>query len=617
MKLKNKLVLFFTTAVVIICSIITVFGYINFKNSTIDNHVIKMDIETSLISKVLNEKFERYYSTLESTSIGIKNLNFDISIIDKSNKFLNNNEAEMFFVYTDGTVIKNGAKSKIDNINEYHYFKNIDKENSVSDIYDNEIGKKVFSISKPIYVDSKNIGALVIEIDEDKFSSYVSSMAEKHRIFVFRKDGYIYHSEIKNMIGDSVFRTRPQYRQLNESNNVISYTVESVDADVLIVGHEVGRLDWFVAAYEYEKYLYKESKENLYYSIVFVVVCIFISIAIILFFTDKHIYKPIGGEISDIVDAMVSISKGQLNIGGNIDSSTGIYRQLLEMSESLKKIVTGINSTTEKLYDLSNGLSDSASKVKEGSSTQTIELEQTSTAMHEMTVSVEEVARSSLNALDVSESAFESSENGINIILGMNEEIVTLSDRLVETSKVAETLQTEIMNIESILKLITDISEQTNLLSLNASIEAARAGSMGKGFAVVANEVGSLAKNTRSSIENIQVKIDKLQKESKFAVDLIDSITTSALSTADKTNVAKSALEDILRNVESMRDYNNQIAASAEEQAQVSNDINKSVININDVAKENSFHTQRTNELVEEVESTSKVLSDMVSQFRT
>ena len=236
--------------------------------------------------------------------------------------------------------------------------------------------------------------------------------------------------------------------------------------------------------------------------------------------------------------------------------------------------------------------------------------------MNEMTVTVDEVARSALSASDAANDASTNSVAGLAVVDEMNNSIGILVTNISNVSQVIHNLEQETESIGSILDVIRGIADQTNLLALNAAIEAARAGEQGRGFAVVADEVRNLASRTQQSTEEIQVMITKLQSEAKKSVQLMTSNTSDAEITASKTHDAHESLSAILVSVSVIHDMNSQIATAAEEQSHVAVEINRSVVQISDSSNKSYNETEQTSKLARELNIMAIQLDEIVSQFK-
>ena len=166
------------------------------------------------------------------------------------------------------------------------------------------------------------------------------------------------------------------------------------------------------------------------------------------------------------------------------------------------------------------------------------------------------------------------------------------------------------------LSVIKGVAEQTNLLALNAAIEAARAGEQGRGFAVVADEVRTLAKRTQDSTLQIETMIDGLQKSVVLAVSSMDEGLALVHSANDKTNSAGTVLNEIVTSVDSINELNTQIATAAEEQSYVAESINKSIITINDITQASSAATEKLTHSVNDLQSLASSMQLQVATFK-
>ncbi|MFY8328197.1 methyl-accepting chemotaxis protein [Pseudoalteromonas sp. ZZD1] len=341
-----------------------------------------------------------------------------------------------------------------------------------------------------------------------------------------------------------------------------------------------------------------------------------IVIALALVFV-KRLYEVIGGEPYEIESVVKKIASGDFTTTShNTLNPTGIYGAVQQMVNKLKNIIYDINDASSTLNTSAETMINSAHSVKEDSQAQMEQLELTATAMNQMTFTAEEVAR---NALEASNSTLEANENakqGNEIVASMNESITSLVSGMQEVEQVITELEDKTMGIGSILDVIRGISEQTNLLALNAAIEAARAGEQGRGFAVVADEVRHLATRTQQSTDEIQLMITQLQNSAKQSVSFMGVNMQGAQSTYEKSITASKALEDIRESIAFIENMNTQIATAAEEQTNVATDINKSIVSIRDLANKTAASSDGTLENANELSTISHELQQAVKAFK-
>ncbi|MDQ9094066.1 methyl-accepting chemotaxis protein [Pseudoalteromonas haloplanktis] len=331
----------------------------------------------------------------------------------------------------------------------------------------------------------------------------------------------------------------------------------------------------------------------------------------------KRLYAVIGGEPYEIESVVQRIASGDFTSinRGNIEP-IGIYGAVYQMVNKLQNIISGINSATHSLNTSAGKMIESAHLVKLDSQTQMEQLEQTATAMNEMTFTAEEVARNALDAANATQSANENADQGNKIVSSMNQSITCLLAGMEQVQQVITELEVKTVGIGSILDVIRGISEQTNLLALNAAIEAARAGEQGRGFAVVADEVRHLATRTQQSTEEIQQMISQLQNAAQQSVSLMKKNMQDAQSTAQKSTTASQALEGIRESIIFIESMSTQIAAAAEEQTNVASDINQSIVSIRDLANKTAISSDGTVENANELSMISNELQQAVKVFK-
>ncbi|MFG7352113.1 methyl-accepting chemotaxis protein [Shewanella oncorhynchi] len=300
----------------------------------------------------------------------------------------------------------------------------------------------------------------------------------------------------------------------------------------------------------------------------------------------------------------------------NHDELGQISTSLTQVIEHLRSILHSIAEAANTVNSSANELSSFTQATNKRMQQQQAETEQTATAMNEMTATVAEVAQSASAAADSAKDADTYAANGNNIVMQSISSMSQLSDQIQKTAQVIGFLSNESQNIGRVLDVIKSIAEQTNLLALNAAIEAARAGEQGRGFAVVADEVRTLAQRTQKSTQEIEAMIATLQQGVKEAVNAMEIGINQVDDANDKANQAGQALKEIVSSVDSITELNTHIATAAEEQSSVAESINRSIIAISDIAEHSTASAAELSESVVNLTKLANSMRNQVSAFK-
>ncbi|WP_456239182.1 methyl-accepting chemotaxis protein [Pseudomonas alliivorans] len=285
------------------------------------------------------------------------------------------------------------------------------------------------------------------------------------------------------------------------------------------------------------------------------------------------------------------------------------------MTVSLRELVGGIRDGVTQIASAAEELSAVTEQTSAGVNNQKVETDQVATAMHEMTATVQEVARNAEEASEAAVAADQQAREGERVVNEAIVQIERLASAVGNSSEAMGTLKQESEKIGSVLDVIKSVAQQTNLLALNAAIEAARAGEAGRGFAVVADEVRSLAQRTQKSTEEIEGLIVSLQSGTQQAASVMDSSRELSASSVDLTRRAGSSLENITKTVSAIQSMNQQIAAAAEQQSATAEEINRSIINVRDVSEQTSAASEETAASSIELARLGNHLQTLVSRF--
>ncbi|MGR5134816.1 methyl-accepting chemotaxis protein [Vibrio alfacsensis] len=347
--------------------------------------------------------------------------------------------------------------------------------------------------------------------------------------------------------------------------------------------------------------------------------CLVIAGAILggLIMSIRKMLNLLGGEPNDVREAVQAVAQGDIQTSFNYTASKdSIYGAVQEMSQSLAKMVTNLDESMHALRSELSAVESRSNSIAELTMSQQQSTAMIATAMTEMASSANHVANSASDTAHSTDEADQQSQHTQSLIHSTVDNIQGLATQLNTASKAVADLDQDVNSIVKVLDVIGDIAEQTNLLALNAAIEAARAGEQGRGFAVVADEVRNLAGRTQDSTKEIQHMISNLQEGSRNAIQTMNVCAETSQSTVAESMNASDALQQIVTALESITSMSQQIATAAAEQTQVSDDISyrinlieESGYRLNSVVTESQASTQTLTSLANELEDWVKKFS--------
>ncbi|MGE8496095.1 MAG: methyl-accepting chemotaxis protein [Pseudomonas sp.] len=282
----------------------------------------------------------------------------------------------------------------------------------------------------------------------------------------------------------------------------------------------------------------------------------------------------------------------------------------------LQAMISQVVSSVQKVSDSSEHTADIAIRTNQGVHKQLAEIELVATAVHQMTATAQDVARNATHAAEAANHADQAASQGKQIVQHTSDAITALASEIGRAVGVVQNLAKDSENINAILVAIRGIAEQTNLLALNAAIEAARAGEQGRGFAVVADEVRNLAQKTQQATEEIQSMIQQLQHGTREVVKVMEDSQQKTDVSVRQASEAARALESITQAVSVINDMNTQIASAAEEQSAVAEDINRNVTSIGQVANEVAGGADEASQASAELTKLAEQQRRLINQFK-
>lgn len=300
-----------------------------------------------------------------------------------------------------------------------------------------------------------------------------------------------------------------------------------------------------------------------------------------------------------------------------VDDDLGqLARSFNQVLENLQGMIGSIQTLSRDLGQGATELASAARDNNEGVTRQTDSISMVATAINEMQSAIEEVAGNASRAAEITREADLKGQNSAEIIRNSSRQVHRLAAQISKAVGVIRKLSDDSDNITSVLDVIRGIAEQTNLLALNAAIEAARAGEQGRGFAVVADEVRTLAQRTQQSTEDIQTMITALQTGVSDVVSVMETGSKEAAETEKLATEAEQELQAILEAISNITDVNTSVASATEEQTQVVDEINRSITDINDLAAASAERSRAIDGISKSLKDYASELEQQTGRFR-
>ena len=328
--------------------------------------------------------------------------------------------------------------------------------------------------------------------------------------------------------------------------------------------------------------------------------------------------KSIVNPLSRAVRVAEEIAAGNLTRPIEVDGSdeaTQLLKALATMQQNLRQTIELISGSATQLASAAEELSVVTEESSRGLQQQNNEIEQAATAVNQMTAAVEEVARNAVSTSEASQQSNQTARQGRDRVIETVKSIQGMTQQIQDTTGLVEGLAEQGRDIGKVLDVIRSIAEQTNLLALNAAIEAARAGEAGRGFAVVADEVRALAHRTAQSTTEIEQMVAGIQTRTGDAVQSMSRNTDSTRNTLSLASSAGDALELITEAIAQINERNLVIASASEEQAQVSREVDRNLVNIRDLAAQTAAGANQTSAASHELSRLAVDLKAMVTRF--
>lgn len=359
----------------------------------------------------------------------------------------------------------------------------------------------------------------------------------------------------------------------------------------------------------------EHSSDGIKYTTILLIAAIIVSFILFLLLVQKNIITPAQSLVRDITRMADGDFSGHITVHSSDEIgqvAAAAERMQVDISDMVQRINQSVYTLSTSAEEMSH-VSDQANQAMMG---QRQETDQVATAMNQMTATVHEVAQNATLAAESANQANTEVSTGQSVVNDAIRAISSLVQKVEQASDVIHELESDSVEIGSVLDVIRSIAEQTNLLALNAAIEAARAGEQGRGFAVVADEVRTLASRTQTSTEEIQKMIERLQSGSQEAVEAMNQSRSQADVTRDTAAKAGEVLTAITSSVANINDMNTLIASAAEEQNAVAEEINRNIVNISQASEATAESVASTAQSSEDLRNVAEELKHVVSRLK-
>ncbi|MDU0111911.1 methyl-accepting chemotaxis protein [Psychrosphaera aquimarina] len=525
-----------------------------------------------------------------------------------------NNEAITAFIvssessnyYTNEGIVRKVSRSE----DPWFYdFLNSNKQFDLSVDIDKNLGRAAVFINYAISVNNRVVAIGGVGRSLDAMTQLIKSyrIAKTGIVYLVDEQGTIVLHPDQTLIGNKIDLAATKSKVLN--------TVEIENENYIRSSIKLNSLDWNLVAEIPKQELFGAIESAIFQNIIFGVIIAGIGFVLVNLLA-KQIFRPIRSIHSSVVnltekdgDLTARIQVTDQNEVGELAAQINIF---LDQLHSMFKRVSSASEQVKLIADnVAHKVSDSRQLADDQShSTQTV-----AAAVNEMESTVRQISENAELASGVAHETEEKTNSGSEFVQLTIEQMNKLEISMNHSVDSVNELSDEIQSITHVLDVIKGISEQTNLLALNAAIEAARAGEQGRGFAVVADEVRTLAKRTAESTEEINTMIAKLQNKASDAVAAIKIGSEGTQNAAVRLVTTGETFRLVAEEIVQLTEMNNQVASSTKEQTLATGEINENVVLISDTASENKQNMEEAAELCLELEANSKELEQLVSKF--
>ncbi|MFA0659207.1 methyl-accepting chemotaxis protein [Vibrio splendidus] len=620
------------TTIIAALAIISVMGIYSFQSSrailidrTFERELpaalgeVSNEINLKLETPILASKMMTLSPLMKQASLSEKNLRAYLESVKNEfnaiSAYYVSNEASTY--YTHNGVLKTISTNEQSDQWFYRFIQS-DKAFELSLDIDAGTGIPALFVNYAVTRNGERIGVTGIGLTLESITQLISnySVGKSGIVFLVDKQGIIKVHPDKNLIGQSLNSVGIESSLLLGSQQTIVHE-SVVDGQPQILGSKaMPGIGWTLIT-QIPKQEVLSELNGFSQTIIFMALLIAAIYTPIAAWATNKLLLP----FVEVAELLQQIGKGGGDLTLRLDDSRHdeigqIAKGYNQFVQYLSDLLKDVSNTGQQISESIQSVDRMAQLMEQDIKQQTSQIEQVATAIHEMGASSDEIAQNANGAADSASRASGAINIGQKSVTVTSESIEHMNQQLDDTTAIVNQLAQDANSIDTVLDVISGVSEQTNLLALNAAIEAARAGEQGRGFAVVADEVRTLASRSQASTEEIRGIIEQLQQRTQQAVAAIETSTTLGTNCRVEASNSEQQLSSISDSVDEMNAMNMQIASATGQQSNVINEISPHISGISEIARESDNMIERTAQECQHLRTKAMHLTNLVSQFK-